>query len=163
MISVQRASNRRYIGRAARWFPLPVGGFFTWMKRGVRLGWNPSGRRKAEETRIGAKGKAVLTLFEVVSQLDSLPDEKIIYATRINGQWVAESPAFVEQEPDDGYIKQVFHGVETEYLLEADLAKEVVEVYQDHYGKSKPSVEEKLKAIIYYAERDCYLPFTEVV
>ncbi len=99
-----------------------------------------------------------MTLLEVINRLDELPEEAVIYAGRINGRWVAESPAWVEEEPEDDTSRQVYDGVEAEYLLEVFLAKEAVEAYQEHHGTLRPSPEEKLKAIIYYAEHDTYLP-----
>jgi hypothetical protein len=105
-----------------------------------------------------------MTLLDVVRQLDELPDNAedeetpfIIYAAPHDGQWAADSPAVV-LAPPDGNVVQVIEGIEYRYLLEVFLAKEVVEAYQEHHGTLHPTADEKLRAIIYYAEHDAYLP-----
>jgi len=99
-----------------------------------------------------------MTLRDAVAQLELLPDEHTIYATRINGQWLAGSTAFVREPPDDDRIQQVFDSMGTEYLLEVWLAKEVAQVYREHHQRPEPTVEETMDAIVYYAEHDSYLP-----
>jgi hypothetical protein len=108
-----------------------------------------------------------MTLLDVVRQLDELPDTDedeetpfVIYAARKDGHWTADSPAIVLAPTDDDVV-QVVEGVEYRYLLEVFLAKEVVEAYQEHHGTLRPTADEKLKAIIYYAEHDAYLPPAE--
>jgi len=98
-----------------------------------------------------------MTLSEIISRLDELPEDATIFAVQSEGHWYPHSLAFLtEEEQDEQY--QVFAGVKMRYMLEIFLAREVIEAYQEHYHTLTPTDEEKLKAIIYYAEHDCYLP-----
>ncbi len=99
-----------------------------------------------------------MTLYEVAEQLDSFPDDQIIYAVGYYEGWGPDTFAMVRVSPEDGRIRQVFDGIEMCYVLEVNLAKEAVEVYQESHRISAPSTEQKLQAIIYYAENDAYLP-----
>lgn len=44
------------------------------------------------------------------------------------------------------------------YVLEVALAREVIDVFQEHHGIRAPSDEEIYQAVLHYAEYDCYLP-----
>lgn len=99
-----------------------------------------------------------MTLYEVAEQLEGFPDDQTIYAVGYYEGWGPDTLAMVRVSPEDGRIRQIFDGMEMCYVLEINLAKEVVEVYQDHHGVLTPSTEEKLRAILHYAENDCYLP-----
>jgi hypothetical protein len=103
------------------------------------------------------EGVSILTLYEVAEQLDSFPDDQTIYAVGHYEGWGPDTFATVRVAPDDGRIRHVFDGIEMCYVLEINLAKEIVEAYQVHHGVSALSTEQKLRAIIYYAENDAYL------
>ncbi|MFI5930254.1 hypothetical protein ACIA3K_30340 [Micromonospora sp. NPDC051543] len=45
-----------------------------------------------------------------------------------------------------------------EYLLEVDLAREVIEVWSLWRGGRQPTVLEAVGAVVYYAEHDVYQP-----
>lgn len=47
------------------------------------------------------------------------------------------------------------------YLLEVWLAREVIAVWSNWRDGREPTSEEKLAAIVYYAENDAYLPLEE--
>ena len=102
-----------------------------------------------------------MTISEVVARLDGFSDEETIYAVRAEGRWQPDSLAFVTEEPDDGKLTQTFDGVQMQYLLEVALAREAVEAYQELHYVLEPTDEEKMKAILYYAEHDAYLPPNE--
>lgn len=99
-----------------------------------------------------------MTLYEVAEQLERLPDDETIYAVGYYEGWGPDTFAMVRVSPEDCRIRQVFDGIEMCYVLEVNLAKEIVEAYQEHHQVSTPSIEQKLRAILYYAENDCYLP-----
>lgn len=99
-----------------------------------------------------------MTLYEVAEQLDTFSDDQTIYAVGYYEGWGPDTFAMVRVSPEDGRIRQVFNGIEMCYVLEISLAKEVIEVYQEHHKTSAPSAGQKLQAIIYYAENDAYLP-----
>lgn len=44
------------------------------------------------------------------------------------------------------------------YLLEVELAKEVIQVWKSWRNGREPSPLEKYQAVLYYAENDAYLP-----
>jgi len=44
------------------------------------------------------------------------------------------------------------------YFLEADIAREAISVWSEWRAGAKPTLEEAIAAVIYYAERDAYLP-----
>ena len=98
-----------------------------------------------------------MTLEEVINRIDDYAEDAAIYAEQTQGHWYPDSLAFVTEKELDG-VFQTFEGVPMKYLLEIDLAREVIEVYQEHHYTRTPSNEEKLTAVIYYAENDCYLP-----
>ena len=99
-----------------------------------------------------------MTLFELICQLDQLDDEWVIYAVREDGKWTPGSKAVALPEPEDSNVDQVFEGVPMRYVLEVSLAREVIDVFQEHHGTRTPSDEERYQAVLYYAEYDCYLP-----
>jgi len=96
-----------------------------------------------------------MKLADLMEQLDSLDDALTIYAER-NPDWSANSLAVALPEPEEGGVPDEAQGMS--YLLEVFLAKDVVQAWSGWRGGRKPSVKDKCEAVIYYAERDAYLP-----
>ena len=99
------------------------------------------------------------SLLEIISQLHGIPSGDrfspgpTIYA-RI--PWSTQTYAVVlagNDVPDGVMTESGYH-----YLLEVDLACEVIEVWRAWRGGIKPTPEEATLAIIYYAEHDAYMP-----
>ena len=99
------------------------------------------------------------SLLEIISQLHGIPSGDrfspgpTMYA-RI--PWSTQTYAVVlagNDVPDGVMTESGYH-----YLLEVDLACEVIEVWRAWRGGIKPTPEEATLAIIYYAEHDAYLP-----
>jgi hypothetical protein len=91
-----------------------------------------------------------VTLRDVIARIDEFGDDETIYA---------ESPtptarAAVATEPDDG--SPPAEGLE--YLLEIAAAREAIEVWQAWRGGRQPTLEDKLEAVVYYAQNDAWLP-----
>ncbi|MEU0548771.1 hypothetical protein [Micromonospora sp. NPDC005979] len=84
-------------------------------------------------------------LSEVVQGLGQL-DGGVIYASR---PWLADSVA--EIHDDEQPTRQ-------EYLLEVDLAQEVLVVWSLWRDGRQPTALEAVGAVIYYAEHDAYQP-----
>lgn len=88
-------------------------------------------------------------LKQLLNQPDVLPTDAVLYAIR---PWTTRTDAVVLVGADApaGY----------EYLLEVDLVLDVLEVWSAWRGGLPPTPEEAAEAVIYYAQRDAYLPVT---
>ena len=86
-------------------------------------------------------------LRDVLGEADDLPTEAVVFATR---PWSPTSEVIVSQTDaaQPGY----------EYLLEVELVLDVLEVWSAWRGGAAPDPEEASRAVIYYAQRDTYLP-----
>jgi hypothetical protein len=101
----------------------------------------------------------VPTLLEVISDLDDIPAidpfsaGPTIYARR---PWTTHSDALVLSGDDcpDGATTESGH----DYLLEVDLAREVLEVWSAWRDGSTPTPDEATRAVNYYGEHDAYQP-----
>jgi hypothetical protein len=110
-----------------------------------------------------------MILREAVSQIEHLHDEQVIYAAKRGGKWTEISPCILYPKPRYRtevnllplHLPHSGDGSSTdgdyEYMLEVSLAQEVVEAYRYFKDKEHLSDDEKLQAIIYYAENDAYL------
>lgn len=103
------------------------------------------------------------TLVSAVARLETMDMEDIdyiLYAARIEGQWTKDSPCVLVEDPnyvaDDYKSPPAPEGME--YFLEASIALEAIEAFEELSGNVSPSLEEKLKVVIYYAEHDAYYP-----
>lgn len=61
-----------------------------------------------------------------------------------------------EDDPEGGTTESGHH-----YLLEVDLALEVIEVWRSWHAGTPPTAEEATRAVIYYAEHDAYQPLAD--
>ena len=97
----------------------------------------------------GGSVHVVPQLKQLLSEPDLLPIDAVLYAVR---PWAAGTDAVVLDGDDApaGY----------EYLLEVNLVLDVLEVWSAWRGGRSPAPEEAAGAVIYYAERDAYLPTT---
>ncbi|WP_330301855.1 MULTISPECIES: hypothetical protein [unclassified Streptomyces] len=86
------------------------------------------------------------SLLDVLQSLDDQPAEAAIFAAR---PWTAISDAAV------GVLDEPPHGLT--YLLEVELAEDVLEVWSSWRDGAEPNVQQKCQAVIHYAEHDAYL------
>jgi len=86
------------------------------------------------------------TLGELLKSLDLLDSQLTIFAEKIDGEWVPSSLAWLG-EPVDGPVPP-------NYFLEVEIAMEVVEDWIKYQLKRKPTPEELVSRIIYYATND---------
>lgn len=86
------------------------------------------------------------SLLDVLQSLNDQPAEATIFAAR---PWTPTSVAAVEvlDEPPHGLA----------YLLEVELAKEVLAVWSSWRHGAEPNAQQKCQAVIHYAEHDSYL------
>jgi len=90
------------------------------------------------------------TLRDVVGALDDLDDEAVIYT---DGASPAARAAVIGGTAVD---EAKANGLR--YFLEVALAKEAVVVWSDWRGGAKPTIDDKLMAVSYYATHDAYIP-----
>jgi hypothetical protein len=90
------------------------------------------------------------SLLDVISALASADPEATIYAAK---PFTPCSAAMVCIEPEDGGGPAGLS-----YLLEVDLARDVLDVWTRWRNGKEPAPEDAARAIIYYAERDAYEP-----
>lgn len=95
------------------------------------------------------------TLKDVVENLENLDfdDEATVFVTK---PFNKDSKIKILNE-----VVEDIHVLRNEgyyYLLEAYLMGEVLEVWQKWRNGRVPNLDEKVDAIIYYAENDAYLP-----
>ena len=82
-----------------------------------------------------------MTFGEIVASLDSLDEDLTIYASA--------------DRPLDRSVPDEATGLP--YLLEVYLAKEALEVWSQWREGRKPSLDESVEAIAYYADHDAYI------
>lgn len=75
------------------------------------------------------------------------------FSEGVRRPWTPESPARVHDAEQPGR--------HDEYLLEVELAQEVVEVWSLWRGGRHPTALEAVNAVIHYAEHDAYQPVQE--
>ncbi len=95
-----------------------------------------------------------MTLREIINQLDTLPDDSTIYATRME-EWQLDAPAALVLEEDTIEL-----GVQLEdlhYFLEVYLAKEALKLWSEWRNNALPTEQERLEAVVYYASNDAYI------
>jgi hypothetical protein len=86
-------------------------------------------------------------LLDLLQSLDDQPAEAVIYVAK---PWTAAADAAVAafDAPPPNLA----------YLLEVELAKDVLGVWSSWRNGARPDGSEKCQAVIYYAEHDAYLP-----
>jgi len=86
-----------------------------------------------------------MTLRDVIARLDEFGADETIFAE------AATPDARAEVASEDART-------DLSYLLEVDLARAAIEVWQAWRPGETPTLESKLEAVIYYAENDAWLP-----
>jgi hypothetical protein len=90
------------------------------------------------------------TLRDVVGRLDELDDEATIYT---DGSSPAARAAVVIAS-----TAGAARDAGLRYFLEVALAKDAVAVWSEWRGGARPTIEDELMAVSYYATNDAYLP-----
>ena len=96
-----------------------------------------------------------MTLRDVIARLDQFEDDETIFAESAT----PTARAIVATEATDGSPPSTAVGLR--YLLEVAVAREAVDVWRAWRPGETPSLDDKLAAIIYYAENDAWLPIDQ--
>jgi hypothetical protein len=94
-----------------------------------------------------------MTLEDLLANLHELDDELTIFVAPDHPPRCS-SEAIAVVEPEGGVLA-VEGATGMRYLLEVNLAKDVVEVWREHGGDN--SLESACRAILHYASHDAYL------
>ena len=95
-----------------------------------------------------------MTLREAVSRLEALDDDATLYVEGEPADWSAESPTAVAVEDVEAEVESLPPEAEGKsYFLEVAVAKEILSGLEANLGR-KPTLDEKLERIIYYARFD---------
>jgi hypothetical protein len=93
-----------------------------------------------------------MTLRDVIARLDQFEDDETIFAESAT----PTARAVVGTEARDGSPPSTAVGLR--YLLEVAVAREAVDVWRAWRPGQRPTLDDKLAAVIYYAENDAWLP-----
>jgi hypothetical protein len=93
-----------------------------------------------------------MPLAALLERIDNISNDLTIYITDTS-QLSSTSATVAQQEPTDGAAPPSMR-----YLLEVPLAREAIKVWSDWREGRVPSSDDKVEAVIYYAEHDAYLP-----
>lgn len=88
--------------------------------------------------------------------LDNLQDydEELVIMTKNNQDITKDTfVILVKQDEINEYKEKGYN-----YFLELFLAREIIDVWSKWRNNKKPTLDEKIKAIIYYSINDAYLP-----
>ena len=92
----------------------------------------------------------IMTLLDVIAQLDDLDAESTIYAME---PWTSSSSAIVAYEPTSGGLPESANELGLKYFLEVFLAKEILEDWAATLP-AKPDDLKKCRRLIDYAVND---------
>ena len=96
-----------------------------------------------------------MKLGDLVTLLDSLNEMSYIYIQKGTRSAEAEVAVFPIEAMEEQGVKPPS---DMEYFLEIETAKDVLKAWSFMRGGRLPTTDEKLSAIIYYAENDAYQP-----
>ncbi|WP_437668821.1 DUF7716 domain-containing protein [Sorangium sp. So ce131] len=93
--------------------------------------------------------RADVTLDEAVRQLDALDEDAILCVRR---PWTSSSEC-ISAAPDEKLgVPRHVKNAGFEYFLEVHVAHEILGIFEDR----RPTHDEKVRLLIYYAENDAY-------
>ncbi|WP_406697693.1 hypothetical protein V5E97_02430 [Singulisphaera sp. Ch08] len=96
-----------------------------------------------------------MLLTEVIEILEEFDVDQTIYVA----DNAPDAVAAVDYETDDGDIPASAKGMC--YLLEVSRARDAIRVWSDWREGRQPTLDEKVQAVIYYAENDAFMPGTK--
>src|SRR4051794_14961302 len=100
------------------------------------------------------RGKPNVTLREAMNRLDEFAGNTTLYIEGDRSEWHAESDTAVGVEDVEAAIESLPPEAEgRSYFLEVAIAREVLSGWEANLGR-KPTLDEKVERIIYYARFD---------
>lgn len=95
-----------------------------------------------------------MTLREIINDIEHISDDLAIFASK-NDDWSLDLSAALVLTSDMERIGDKLEGLS--YFLEVEIAKEVLNVWKEWRNGREPSEDERIKALLYYANYDAYL------
>jgi len=104
-----------------------------------------------------------VTILDICKQLDQLDDDGVIYARRVDGEFVPASEAVVvtvplEQVQTSAADIAARHCPGFDYCLEIFIARDAVEVWSRWRDGQQPTSVERADAVCYKANNDAWGP-----
>ena len=100
----------------------------------------------------GYEEGAAMTLKEVMENLECFDADQTIYVSSNT----PDALAAVDCETADGDAPMSAKGMSN--LLEVSLARDAIRVWSEWRNGRQPTLDEKMKAVIYYSENDAFIP-----
>jgi hypothetical protein len=116
------------------------------------------GRNDAPDSLLGV---IRMHLHEAIAKLSRWPEDAMIFAARIGGEFRPESQAVVLELSESEHSSPVREVAAQrapgmEYFLEVFVALEVVDGWRFNHPNQEPELEQIVESIVYYAEHDAY-------
>lgn len=104
-----------------------------------------------------------MTILDICEQLDGLDDDGVIYAKRVDGEFIPSSEATVvkiadEDVPTTTREISARHCPGFDYCLEIFIARDAVEVWSLWRDGRQPTSVERAEAVCYKANNDAWGP-----
>lgn len=95
----------------------------------------------------------IVSLGELLARVDEIPDGPIVYVP--DGEDVDLATNVTLLSLEEVMPRPPEH---LKYLLEVEIIKDVIQAWSDWRDGRTPTLEDKLRAVLYYVENDSYLP-----
>jgi hypothetical protein len=102
--------------------------------------------------------QTLTTLGDLLSGIDGLDSALTLYAPG-SRPLLPSSPGQAIPDDEGSISILATHGLV--YLLEVDIARDVIEVWSAWRDGRAPTVEERVAAVSFYADHDAHLPVTQ--
>lgn len=105
-----------------------------------------------------------MNIKQTVENINMLPDNTVVFAERIDGEFQPESSVVLINVGEDElncFAKNIARdkSLSNEYFLEVYLIKEMLEGWRAIHGGEIPPINIALESVIFYANNDAYPEF----
>jgi hypothetical protein len=94
-----------------------------------------------------------MSLGELLTRIDEISDGPIVYVP--DGEDVGLATGVTLLSLSEVTPRRPEH---LTYLLEVEIIKDVLQTWSDWRGGRTPTLDDKLRAVLHYADHDAYLP-----
>jgi hypothetical protein len=95
-----------------------------------------------------------MKLREVIDNLEQFDDDLVVFVST-ESVWNPDSEAVLIPSPN--LAERTGQLPRFSYFLEVEIAKDVLDVWRKWRNNREPTGEERLEAVLFYAENDTYL------